>query len=550
MEKRFSNIYPQKWVQILLLLGFCFVLYFLNLGRWDLWNPDEPRYAQVAREMVNGGDWILMHSNGSVYSDKPPLFFWLIALSSYLWQGFTSYSARFPSALFGTLTVILTFFIGKTLYSSRMGFLSGLILTTSYQFAYLATRANIDATLTFFTTASLLCFIQWVRDNPEGEIRQGRRRYLLIYGFYVGMALAILAKGPVGLILPLLVSLIYFLVQKDWKGIRRMRLLWGILLVLVIVFIWYLPALMKGGREYFNETLLRHSIGRFAKGTSHIRPIYYYFYNFPVDFLPWILFLPGAVVYGFSRKVMAKRKEFLFLFVWFVVIFLFFTLSKGKRGLYLLPLFPSVSLMVGKLWDDFIFTHLEHFPQKWVSIPLYGLIGFTLLGGIVLPIVVSMKFPPYLSYSLPAAFLLVGVALSIFVLHRLRYHGLVLFLIFAMMGAGFFYTTRVVFPLVNPYKSARAISEEVKSRILPGERLGIYGDLVIGPYNFYTGIVPILELEKKEDLLQFLQSPERIFCLLRFRDIDASQAMEGWPKVQLIARQRVGNNDMALISNR
>jgi len=81
--------------------------------------------------MLDRGDWILMHLNGGVYGDKPPLFFWLIALSSYLWQGFTSFSVRFPSAVFGTLTVLLTFFLGKRLYSSRTGFFSGLVLATS-----------------------------------------------------------------------------------------------------------------------------------------------------------------------------------------------------------------------------------------------------------------------------------------------------------------------------------------------------------------------------------------------------------------------------------
>jgi 4-amino-4-deoxy-L-arabinose transferase-like glycosyltransferase len=124
-KKGFLRIHPQPWVQTALLLGFCLTLYCLNLGRWDLWKPDEPRYVQVAREMVTGGDWALMHLNGKMYTDKPPLFFWMIALSSYLWQGFTSFSARFPSAFFGTLTVLLTFLIGRELYSSRMGFCPG-----------------------------------------------------------------------------------------------------------------------------------------------------------------------------------------------------------------------------------------------------------------------------------------------------------------------------------------------------------------------------------------------------------------------------------------
>src|SRR5512143_4066017 len=99
MNQRFSRMTPQPWAQLALLLGVCLLLYFVNLGQWDLWNPDEPRYAQVTREMVTGGDWVLMHFNGNVYPDKPPLFFWLVALSSFAWQGFGSFAVRFPAAV-------------------------------------------------------------------------------------------------------------------------------------------------------------------------------------------------------------------------------------------------------------------------------------------------------------------------------------------------------------------------------------------------------------------------------------------------------------------
>ena len=298
-------------IQIFILLVFCSLLFILGVGRWDLWNPDEPRYAQVAKEMVERGDWILMHVNGNTYVDKPPLFFWLIALSSFLWQGFTSFSARFPSAFLSTLTVLLTFFLGKKLYGSRTGFLSALILATSFEFAYLSTRANIDATLTFFTTASLLFFLQWYQHTSRGRGGEERdKRNLSIYGFYIGMALATLAKGPVGFILPLLVSLVYLLLQKDWKAMKRMRLLTGMALFIVIVLSWYLPAVLKGGQNFLNETLLHQTIDRFAKGSSHIRPIYYYLSNFPVDFLPWFLFLPGAIVYGLRKEKRESQKIF------------------------------------------------------------------------------------------------------------------------------------------------------------------------------------------------------------------------------------------------
>jgi 4-amino-4-deoxy-L-arabinose transferase-like glycosyltransferase len=326
-EKLFSRIETEKRVQIAFLLGVCFLVYFFNLGRWDLWAPDEPRYAQIAKEIVNGGDWVLMHINGSVYGDKPPLFFWFIALSSYLWKGFTSFSVRFPSALFGTLTVLLVFFLGGRLYSSRTGFFSSLILATSLLFAQFSTRANIDATLTFFTTASLLCFFLWYQDGKDEEVRPHRRvRSLFIYGFYVSMAFATLAKGPIGFILPLLVSLVYLLVQKDYKEMKRMKLVPGIPLLLAIVLAWYLPAVLMGGKIYVEQNLLKHTAEAYRTGWTHPHTVYYYLYTFPVAFLPWAFFLPSAIVYGWSRSKVEKRKEFLFLLVWFIVVLVFLSL--------------------------------------------------------------------------------------------------------------------------------------------------------------------------------------------------------------------------------
>ena len=569
MELHFSKIYPQKWVQIVILFFFCLFLYFFNLGQWDLWNPDEPRYAEAAREMVNGGDWVLMHFNGKIYEDKPPLFFWLIGLASSLFGGFSSFSVRFPSALFGTLTVLLTFFIGGSLYTSRTGFLSGLILATSLGVFRFSTRANMDTTLTFFTTASIFCFIEWYQNRPphpsplpQGErdrvrvdpLPPGEREWVSgrgwIYGFYVAMALATLTKGPVGFILPLLVSLIYLTFQRDWEAIRRMRLVRGILLLLVIALAWYLPAVLKGGQEYLRATLLHQSLDRFAEGTSHIRPFYFYFYNFPVDFLPWIFFLPGALAYGFSGEATGKRKEFLFLFVWFAVIFLFFSISKGKRGLYLLPLFPAVSIMVGKVWDDFVSGSMERFEREWISFSLYAMIGLALVGGAAVPWVVSVKFPSYLSHSLPMAFLMVGSSLALSVLNRFKHYGAVLFLIVGIMAGGYLYALRVVFPLVNPYKSARFISQEISARRGPSERLAIYENFGTGPYNYYTGIVPILEMENPEELFRFLESEDRVFCILKSRNLLRLQQTEAMPKVQLVAKRRVGDKEIVVISNR
>ena len=573
-------------LQVAIILGFCIVVYFVNLGQWDLWNPDEPRYGQVAREIVRGGDWILMHNNGKMYTDKPPLFFWLIVFSSYLWEGFSSFAVRFPSALFGTLTVLLTYLLGRNFFASRSGFLSALILATSVEFAYLATRANIDATLTFFTTASLFCFVQWLlsyssplatatpspsaptipplnlRGGEEGlkgdeaELRAGQEgsRNSYIYGFYVSMAFATVTKGPVGFILPLLVALIYLAIQRDWKRMKEMKLPTGTLLFLFLVLSWYIPAVMKGGKIYLNETLFKHSLNRYAEGWSHLHPFYYYFYNFPVQFLPWILFLPGAFAYGFSHgfseRGLAWKKAFLFVFVWFAVIFLFFSFSKGKRELYILPLYPAVSLMVGRFLDEFLSKPGGSLSERWVTVPLYGLMAILLLAGGAMPPVVAKKLPAYLSYSFPMAFLLFGGSLAMFFLARSRNYLAVLLVLVGIVGGGFFYTLRVVFPLVNPYKSGRYISEEITSRIQPGERLCLFGGFGTGPYNFYTGIVPIQEMEQQEELFKFLQSGERVFCILKLGDFKMLEPMAEKPSMRLISQRRVGSDQIVLISNR
>jgi len=206
--------------------------------------------------------------------------------------------------------------------------------------------------------------------------------------------------------------------------------------------------------------------------------------------------------------------------------------------------------MVGKLWDDFISAPMDHSRQKWISFPLYGFMGLTLLGGAVIPWVLSTKFPSYFVYGLPIAFLLVGGSLVMFVLTRFKNYGAILFLLIGMMAGGYFYTSSVILPLVNQFKSARFTSQEIAARIQPGEKLAVYGRISASPYNFYTGIVPIMEFNKTADLLSFLRSSERVFCLIDFREFSNFLKIGGRPSVQLISRRRVGSEEVFLISNR
>jgi len=542
MFEPFSKMSSQKWAHVGLLAGFCLLLYFVNLGQWDLWNPDEPRYAQVTREMVTGGDWVLMHFNGNVYPDKPPLFFWLVALASLVWQGFGSFAVRLPAAVFGTLTVLLTYLLGRELYSPRVAFLSALILATSVQFAYLSMRANIDTTLAFFTTASLACFWMWHRG------REGERHPWVILGFYVGMALATLTKGPVGFIFPVLVCLTYLVIRKDWRAVRAMKLPFGLALLVAMVLVWYVPALARGGEDYFSATFFKHTIARYAEGWSHPQPVYYYLYNFPFNFLPWTFFLPAAIAHGITKEMAGKRQEFLFLLIWCIVIFLFFSFARGKRGLYLIPLFPASALMVGKVWEDLLEGRCR-LGSKWISFPTYGLTALLVILGLITPLGVHRLFPSFLLYSLPVAFLLVTVGTACFLLYRSGRQGMLFALLVGMMTAGILYTSGVIFPLANPYKSARFISQEITRHMNPGDKLGIFGEGT-GPYNFYTGIVPIVEFRAEDEVLYFLRSPERVLCLFTTRDLDHLRETGKIPPVRTIIHRQVGSNSIVVVTNR
>ncbi|MCX8011575.1 MAG: glycosyltransferase family 39 protein, partial [Desulfobacterota bacterium] len=137
---------------VLFLLVMASLVFFINLNGWDLWNPDEPRYAQVAKEMRETGEWILPHLNSEVYPEKPPLFFWLIAFFSFFTGEVNEISARLPSAISALGCILLTLFLGKKLFNLKVGFFSALALLTSVEFFWLGRRANIDMTLTLWIT--------------------------------------------------------------------------------------------------------------------------------------------------------------------------------------------------------------------------------------------------------------------------------------------------------------------------------------------------------------------------------------------------------------
>ncbi len=324
-----------------LILAVALPQFLLGLGDRNIWIPLEARYALVAREMLEAGHWILPHLGGAVYADKPPLLFWSIAFVSALGSGVTEWSARLPTAIAAIGVCLVTWRLGVRLFSSTAGLLAALVLATSGGFFWSGRQALPDMLLTLWTTGA--CWALW-------EWFTGKRRKAAI-GAGACMGLATLTKGPVGLVLPTLSGLIYLTVRRQgpklWGGdvLLCLGAFWGVTLT------WFVPAVAQGGLQYAQATLLHHSLERYVRAWEHTAPWYFYLGAFPAEFLPWTLFLPQALVAGVRLCRHQDREGWWFVLCWLVTVLGFFSLSTGKRDIYILPAIPAAALLVGWIWS-------------------------------------------------------------------------------------------------------------------------------------------------------------------------------------------------------
>ncbi|MEZ4353150.1 MAG: glycosyltransferase family 39 protein [Myxococcota bacterium] len=356
-----------------LLLGIAVaLLYGLGLGRVDLWAPDEPRYGAIAEELRSGrhgaAGWVLLHLNDEPYTQKPPLYFWLAAAAGAPGGRVDELAARLPSAVAGLVGVFLTAFIARVLVRDpRAALVAGGLLATSWRFVFTARRAQLDVLLTTLELVAIALFawLEWRR----GGVEHARRRPLAIAGLHGSLGLAALVKGPVAW-LPLLIFAAYLAAQRRARSFRAIAPAWAWLLSLAPLGLWITAATALAPSGFAREAVGENVFGRFFAGTSHARPIYYFLYQLPVEFLPWTLLLPFAAkpLLQAARIVAPRtnatgasgtsgdgqsdrdgspattRDRARFLLAWILVPFVFFSLSAGKRGLYLLPILPALAI--------------------------------------------------------------------------------------------------------------------------------------------------------------------------------------------------------------
>jgi 4-amino-4-deoxy-L-arabinose transferase-like glycosyltransferase len=331
---RFSSL---TLASLLFLLAF--VTFSWRMGEGPIYRTMEGREALVMREIANSGNWILPLRNGETIPSKPPLLHWTGVAVAQATGGVSEWSVRFPCALFSALTVALTCLLGCRLSGREVGLLAGLMLLTTPVVIEMGREAWVDPALSFFVVAALASFSSMY----ENEEWRGWR----CWAFYLALAGAALSKGPIGYILPLLVIVVYLAVQRQLSRLRDLFFLPGVLLAIGLPLAWYLLALQQQGWAFVQKQILQENLVRFTAGSGKRIPSTAFFLApFLMSGLPWSLLFCVAL-WKFSRQAPVREKG-VFPLLWWFSMLMFFSISAGKRDVYLLPSYPAMALFTAE----------------------------------------------------------------------------------------------------------------------------------------------------------------------------------------------------------
>lgn len=430
------NTARQDLAVLAVLFGTAF---FQFLGKFPLMEPDEGRYSEIPREMLERGDFITPMLNHVKYFEKPPLLYWLNALSMSIF-GENEFATRFPGALCGLLTVLFTYHVGRKLFGRREGLMAALILGSSTGFLAQGRMNLTDMTLTFCMTVSIGCFLLASR---SGERNKGRYYYL----FYIFAAMAVLAKGLIGLVLPGGVIFLYMLACRRWSLLKEMRLLTGMPLFLAVAAPWFVLVTLRNP-EFFQFFFIHEHFQRFlSKVHGRYQPIWFFIPILLLTMLPWSFFVPQALIRAWRERKEKGGDVLIYLIIWAGFIFLFFSKSNSKLIPYILPVFAPLALLVGLLFNRALDG--EALPRR-TGMLVASILCIIGCGAIAYPFV-DMK--PYVSpmggLALGSVFILEGV--MVFVSVR-RGNALRLFLSLSAGG--------LLLALVAPHVVIPAISQK------------------------------------------------------------------------------------------
>ncbi len=457
------------------------LVYLWNLGAYGLIDPDEGRYAEIPREMLESGDLVTPRLNYVKYFEKPVLHYWLTA-GSFLVLGRNEFAARLVPVLCGLGGCLLTLFLARRMTgSARAGVLSALVLASSLLWFGVSRLNIIDMTLTFFFTAALFGYGMW---SSEPDLSRGRPWLLL---FYAGMALATLSKGLIGVVLPGGIAVLHLLFARRWRELPRIFPPSGIALYFALTVPWFW-AVCRANPDFFDFFFVREHLMRYlTKVHDRYEPFWFFVPILLAGVVPWTGMLLEALHAARGKWSFLSRDSGRLLGLWVAVPFLFFSLSDSKLIPYVAPCMPPLAILIG--------TALEALSQgRAGAVPMSR--RFVILNGIVLlPLAAAGVLYPVLSsrpgardllaHTLPASAALLlfwGASLA---MHRRRSFSLMpaVLCVLALLNAFAFSRG---FEAKARLDSPRDVAALVRERGREGDRIVAYRSLMQG-LSFYLG---------------------------------------------------------------
>jgi 4-amino-4-deoxy-L-arabinose transferase-like glycosyltransferase len=330
------------------------------LGQRLPWHIDEVRFVGVALEMLQNGNWLVPHRAGEIYADKPPIFFWLLAMALKTTDS-VRWAFLLPGVISGTLCLLLVHDLGRRWWNARVGICAAILLLSSYQFWRICTSAHIDSFLVLCTTLGIYGFGR--------HLHSGKDPAWFLTGFFA-VSIGILSKG-VGF-LPLLMFIPFAVLRARGNlqiSIPARHWLAGVALMFAILLCWLVPLLLQAGSNqeiklYLDNILFRQTGKRFANAWQHREPFWFFFAALPKYWAPLSLLLPWLVPVWY-RRIRQGDPRYTLLLGWVVLVFAFFSASTGKRELYILPALPATALAAAPIVLALIRKRWLHRVANW-----------------------------------------------------------------------------------------------------------------------------------------------------------------------------------------
>jgi 4-amino-4-deoxy-L-arabinose transferase-like glycosyltransferase len=358
-----STLAKRAW---LLLFLAVVAFYLFGLGRLPLVGPDEPRYAQVAREMFLRHDLITPTLGGRPWFEKPALLYWMM-IGSFRAFGVSEWAARLGPALSGLLTLAAVYWISRRVARQgagdrkNAGNLVTLVLASSAGLIIFSKAASFDIIVTLTITWALALFLGAEIDDD------GKHQRWFLVGFYCFVGLSLLAKGLVGIVIPFGVVFVYYALRRRLP--RRnlsISLIWGVPLALLVATIWYGPVIARNGWPFIDQFFIQHHFARYLSNKyRHPQPFYFYLLIIILFTLPWTLFLADALVAARRwqwRADDADNRSRVFMLAWLFVPIIFFSFSGSKLAGYILPALPAAAFLAGERLERLV---RESMLAKW-----------------------------------------------------------------------------------------------------------------------------------------------------------------------------------------